>query len=520
MRQPRSPAPVAPPLIARVKALGEAASLAAGRSSEALVAEAKRVAHHVDRRLAFSGDSTVVALAGATGSGKSSLFNAISGTQLARSGVRRPTTATSMAAYWGTSVAPDLLTWLEVPDRHAVTGDARFSGLVLLDLPDHDSTQLAHRDEVDRLVKLVDGFIWVVDPQKYADNALYERYLRPLAAYADVMFVVLNQADRLEPDALKAALAHLRTLLDDAGLSKARLMTTSALTGQGIGELRAAVADLVAGKKAAAQRLSTDITQAAKGLAVDVSRNRRRVVTDESRQQLLGALEQAAGLPQVVESAAQSTRRLGAVATGWPVVSWINNFRPDPLARMLAGGPTLHGMGGAVASAQLDGALRELSTGVTTGLKTGWATAVRSAAMSCREDLPKELDAALARIELGTNKPMAWWRVVRGVQWALIAAVLVGIVWAIIGGAASLTVPAWQKLPWPVILIVGGVVAGVVLAIVSHLAVRVSAEHRASQIQTAFAAQVAQVADRRVIRPVTEELERYGAFVAAVARAL
>ena len=520
MRQPRSQAPVAPPLIARVKALSEAASLAAGRSDDDLVAEAKRVSHHVDRRLAFSGESTVVALAGATGSGKSSLFNAISGTQLARSGVRRPTTSVSMAAYWGTSVAPDLLAWLEVPQRHAVGGDARMGGLVLLDLPDHDSTQTAHRDEVDRLVKIVDGFIWVVDPQKYADNALYERYLRPLAAYADVMFVVLNQSDLLSPDALTKAVAHLRTLLDDAGLSRARLLTTSALTGQGIADLRTAVADLVASKKAAAQRLSTDVRQAAKGLAADVSRNRRRVITEESRQRLLAALQQAAGLQQVVEGAAQSTRRLGAAATGWPVVSWINNFRPDPLARLRAGGTLVHGLGGAVASAQLDGALRELTAEVTIGMKPGWATAVRSAAMSSREELPGELDAALAKVDLGVDKPMAWWRAVRVVQWVLILTVLVGVVWAIIGGATAAAVPAWHKLPWPVMLIVGGVIVGVVLALVSHLAVGMSAQHRASKVQAGFAAQLAQVADRRVIAPVTEELDRYGAFVACVARAL
>ena len=35
--------------------------------------------------------------------------------------------------------------------------------------------------EVDRLVQLVDMLIWVVDPQKYADAALHDRYLIPLA---------------------------------------------------------------------------------------------------------------------------------------------------------------------------------------------------------------------------------------------------------------------------------------------------------------------------------------------------
>ena len=55
---------------------------------------------------------------------------------------------------------------------------------MLLDLPDHDSTVAAHRLEVDRLVALVDVLVWVLDPQKYADAAIHERYLRPLARTA------------------------------------------------------------------------------------------------------------------------------------------------------------------------------------------------------------------------------------------------------------------------------------------------------------------------------------------------
>ena len=37
--------------------------------------------------------------------------------------------------------------------------------------------------EVDRLVQLVDMLVWVVDPQKYADAAIHDRYLKPLAQH-------------------------------------------------------------------------------------------------------------------------------------------------------------------------------------------------------------------------------------------------------------------------------------------------------------------------------------------------
>ena len=56
------------------------------------VAAARQIIAKVGQRNALAGDHTVIALAGATGSGKSSLFNALAGQELARSGppVRPP----------------------------------------------------------------------------------------------------------------------------------------------------------------------------------------------------------------------------------------------------------------------------------------------------------------------------------------------------------------------------------------------------------------------------------------------
>ena len=90
---------------------------------------------------------------------------------------------------------------------------------MLLDLPDHDSVRLEHRLEVDRLVGLVDVLVWVLDPEKYADAAVHDRYLAPLAGHAGVLLVVLNQVDRLDDAAAQACLADLRGLLDGEGLA-------------------------------------------------------------------------------------------------------------------------------------------------------------------------------------------------------------------------------------------------------------------------------------------------------------
>ena len=258
-------------LVDHLRALGEAVELCEGRVDPAALTEAKRVVDQADRRLAMSGSATVVALAGATGSGKSSTFNALSGTSLATVGVRRPTTAHAMATSWGEESAEDLLDWLQIPRRHALATDpemdAALDGLVLLDLPDHDSTELDHRLEVDRLVQLVDMLIWVVDPQKYADAAIHDRYLKPLAKHADVMMIILNQVDTLNAAQREQCLRDLRRLLDSEGLAKVPVLAVSAVTGEGIDALRETLAKQVAEKQAAARRLAADVSVAAEKLS-------------------------------------------------------------------------------------------------------------------------------------------------------------------------------------------------------------------------------------------------------------
>ena len=213
------------------------------------------------------GDATVVALAGATGSGKSTLFNALSGAEVSMPGVRRPTTGVAHATVWGEDGADRLLDWLEVPRRHRHEPEPALDGLVLLDLPDHDSVKLEHRLEVDRLVGLVDVLVWVLDPEKYADAAVHDRYLAPLAGHAGVLLVVLNQIDRLDAAAAKECLADLRALLDREGLGATPVLAVSARTGTGVAELRGELAHRVAARRAATDRLTADVRGAAAGLA-------------------------------------------------------------------------------------------------------------------------------------------------------------------------------------------------------------------------------------------------------------
>ena len=109
---------------ARIEGLDAATEAARGRLDDALVDEARAVVDRAAGRLRLSADHTVVAIAGATGSGKSSTFNALTGLELSAVGVRRPTTSWATACVWGSEGADELLEWLGIPPRHQTTRDS------------------------------------------------------------------------------------------------------------------------------------------------------------------------------------------------------------------------------------------------------------------------------------------------------------------------------------------------------------------------------------------------------------
>ena len=98
-------------LVDHLQALSEAVDLCDGRVDSDALDEARRVVDQADRRAGDSGSATVVALAGATGSSKSSIFNLVR--HHFGNGRRRPTTAHAMACSWGEESAEELLDWLQ-----------------------------------------------------------------------------------------------------------------------------------------------------------------------------------------------------------------------------------------------------------------------------------------------------------------------------------------------------------------------------------------------------------------------
>ena len=335
---------------------------------------------------------------------------------------------------------------------------------MLLDLPDHDSTEVQHRIEVDRLVQLVDMLIWIVDPQKYADAALHDRYLIPLAQHAEVMMIVLNQADRLTPAERDQCLEDLRSLLDREGLGKVDVLAVSAVTGEGMDALRTRLARQIADKQVAARRLAADVAVAAGALQKASGTTKVTPLSQSSVNALTRQVAEAAGVPVVTEAVGAAWRRRGGLATGWPVLAWVATFKPDPLRRLhldrlgagrrrkeidpsQVGRTSLPATSG-VQRARVDTALRALADQAAQGLTRGWAEAVKRAARSAQDSVPDQVDRAIATTDLDLAGHRRWWQVVRVLQWLLVAAVVAGLGWL----AASVVLAYLQLPPLPRVL--------------------------------------------------------------------
>lgn len=395
------------PLRPRLDALRELVGLSRARLDGDTLAEAGRVLDEASARQRLSSRHTVVAIAGATGSGKSTLFNALAGVQISDTGLRRPTTSAPIACSW-TDGAAGLLDRLAIPGRlrrRPVQGgtatDEALQGLVLVDLPDHDSAATGHRDQVDRVLALVDAVIWVVDPEKYADAALHERYLRPLAGHAEISFVVLNQIDRLPGEAADLVLDDLRRLLDEDGMAVgehgepgATVLPLSALTGEGVGELRELLGRFVQDRTAAARRLSADVDAAAARLRPVYVAEGRPGLGERAREEFTDRLAQAVGAAAAGQAAEREWRRNAGRACGTP---WLRLWRWYESTRQLGG---LDLMAQALAPPEeeltarqrVEQAVRKLADDAVDGLPAPWAQAVREAAVGGAKGLPEALD--------------------------------------------------------------------------------------------------------------------------------
>ncbi|MEU6402266.1 YfjP family GTPase [Streptomyces sp. NPDC046985] len=506
-------------LRSRLDALRELVGLSRARLESDALAEAGRVLDEAAARRRLSGQHTVVALAGATGSGKSQLFNALAGVAISESGVRRPTTAAPIACSWSDGAA-SLIDRLDIPGRlrrrpvQAPDADPRLSGLVLLDLPDHDSAAVQHREHVDRILGLVDAVIWVVDPEKYADAMLHERYLRPMAGHAEVTFVVLNQVDRLPGEAAEQVLDDLRRLLDEDGIALgeygepgASVLALSALTGDGVGELRDCLGKFVAERGAAARRVAADLDATADRLRPLYAPRGRTGLSEEAREEFAARLADAVGAVAAGEAAERAWLRNANRACGTPWLRlwrWCHVRRDPPTGRLpLRAQPDEE----ATARQRVEQAVRTVADRASAGLPAPWAQAVREAAARGAQGLPEALDELAAQAGLPPGRPPRprWWPLAVLAQASMTILQIVGGLW-LVGQIVGVTAP---NLGVPVLLMIAGIVGGPFVEWGCRVAARGPARRYGQNAERRLREASAGCGRARVLDPVAAELLRY-----------
>jgi GTPase Era involved in 16S rRNA processing len=221
-----------------------------------------RVVRRSRHRLGHLGEVLVVAFAGGTGSGKSSLLNAVLGEEVSQVGVARPTTDDALAVIPEGSASRFGRLLSELGVKEQITA-SKLKASVLVDLPDFDSTTEAHRHIVEDVLPRVDAVVWIFDPEKYADRVIHTEFLAGTVPYQSQFIFVLNQVDRLGDEATLVA-ADLTRMLEETGFDNPQVVTTVASgTETEVAQLVAALTGRLALKRTAMTKLVTDLRIAA-----------------------------------------------------------------------------------------------------------------------------------------------------------------------------------------------------------------------------------------------------------------
>lgn len=520
-------------LVERLESIETLLEIGEGELPSSVTERSSQLLEHAGARLRLSGEHTVIALAGGTGSGKSSLFNALCGLELSQTGITRPTTSKAHACVWGNEGADDLLGWLGVPQRyrHSRTGvldsgNSELHGLVLLDLPDHDSVRSMHTAEADRLIGSVDLLVWVVDPQKYADAALHHRYLANMAGHGAVTVAVLNQVDRVESEELEELLTDLRRLLETESGVHPRIITTSTVTDHGVDDLRGFLADTVRERRALIDRLDADLDVIARDFEPFQGGDEiPTTVSTEVRSSLQKGLSNAAGVSAVADVTEANDVRRGKRRVGWPVVRRLAKLRKDPLAAVqldFVRRDTENGVSGRVDAhgAELEKSLVEAADSVSEDMPSMWRRRMRAAARSSVEELTSELGEAVDGAVRGSERTPAWWGFARVLQYVLLSVAGVAALWALVAAVswAGGGITGVRLFDDPLFIAYAGAVVAASL-LVGWLTgvgcgnlVEVAAVQRREKIERTADASLREIVGERVIRPLEAELERFRSF--------
>ena len=184
------------------------------------------------------------------------------------------------------------------------------------------------------MLELVDVFVWVTDPQKYADARLHDEFVSLMSHHDAVTLGVLNQSDRLDrrgcqdPDAGPREAPRRRRRRrrqgardvhgDRSGHRRAQAAT---------GECRCGTCGFASAPQGRCRRCRDEAASRRR-------RHPRPTWAACPREALDASLARAAGVPIVLDAVARDYRREAFAHTGWLFARWTKGFAADPLRRL------------------------------------------------------------------------------------------------------------------------------------------------------------------------------------------
>jgi len=512
--------------------LDQIATLAASDIEPATLARVRELIDVTSERSEMDPTWCVIGMLGGTGAGKSSLVNALSGGEVVRAGVLRPTTNEACAVLPKGREPKELLEWLGVRSRVDAPGD-RAGDTVIIDLPDIDSVIESHGEVVSRLASRVDALVVVVDPQKYADACLHDEWLARLGSSHASVTVALTHIDMLDAPSRGAIETDLRRVLDERGLMDASIVAVSATTGEGIDALRAHLASEARRVSRQALRARAALAEAAVLVrdAIGLEGPIRGIETEGMATELASAAAELAGAPIIAEAVAGATRRACIRAGGWLPLRWMACMGADPLRRLHLGEeareesattPTLPTRS-AFDEAAFANAVRSEVAARSTGRPESWRRRLVDRALGGATKVPhsahREVSAHL-RVSSSAPALAKYFGAMQLIAWIVC---LIGGVWilAIHLGRAVLidvSVPALGPVPMPTALIGCGLAVTVLCAFVSRVASAWVASRRRRAVMADVRALCRDEVDRLVVAPLRAEDTRQVTIASFVAR--
>lgn len=517
----------------RLQTLDEAIAAAAALGVDVSAAEKTRDAMRA--RLGFPSTAYVLALAGGTGVGKSTLLNALAGERVSATGARRPTTSDAIA--WVPASRrrelAGLLEWLGVTTVREHAGGT-LGDVAVLDLPDFDSIAVEHKERVDSLLPRVDAVTWVVDPEKYMDQVMHGGYLRRYAPRIRRQIVALNRSDLLTPDDARRVADDMRDRLRHDGTGDIDIVMTRAREGApGVTALREWLESAVEAKRVVASRIEAEASEVVRGLAAEagvvdgpegplVERARRdRALSSVVRATL--ALIDIEGLErQAVAATRFAARRRGAGPLRHVTSAIYRLIGRDRVAADPARFLTRWRLRGSLAPAVEP--LRELVAStlpsVPAPLRRRLAALTVPASLDGRlaETIDRTLTAEAADFRVPTS---GLWSIIGAAQYLVTAVLVFSILWFaslfVVHDlpVGTISVPYLGPVPTPVALLAAALAAGYLLAKVLQL--------HAGWLGRRWARRVGSHVRVEVTRRVTDELlvplDEFDASRAALAKA-